>query len=182
MQSKKLSTISLALAALLIASLACSFGAETPEAPQASPAAATNVVEDNDTSPTEEPEAKPTEKPKDKPAETAKKTGPQRLDSQQLASLLDKKLPKAERKPLNTSALATSLEKAIPRGALLDARATATLVAHHVETALSRWEPRIEVTRVDSWPDATGTIKVQVHYRIKSTLQDQELALMLSGS
>lgn len=61
-------------------------------------------------------------------------------------------------------------------------RATATLVAHHVSAALSRWEPRIDVTKVDSWPDATGTVKVQVHYRIKSTLQDQEMNLMLAGA
>lgn len=61
-------------------------------------------------------------------------------------------------------------------------RATSTLVAHHVETALARWEPRIEVTKVDSWPDASGTIRVQVHYKVKSTLQNQELSLMLSGA
>ena len=86
---------------------------------------------------------KPTEKPKDKAAETAKKAGPQRLDSQQLASLLDKKLPKAERKPLNTSALATSLEKSIPRGALLDARATATLEQAIRSQVAPCWNPPI---------------------------------------
>jgi len=86
---------------------------------------------------------KPAEKPKDKSADAAKKTGPQRLDSQQLASLLDKKLPKAERKPLNTSALATSLEKSIPRGALLDARATATLEQAIRSQVAPCWNPPI---------------------------------------
>lgn len=61
-------------------------------------------------------------------------------------------------------------------------KATATLVAHHVRTALTRWEPRIEVQDVESWPDATGTVRVQVRYRIRSTLQDQEVALLLSGA
>jgi hypothetical protein len=60
-------------------------------------------------------------------------------------------------------------------------RATATLVAHYVEEALVRWEPRIEVTKVDAFPDTSGTVKVMVHYRIKSTQELQELALLLSG-
>lgn len=61
-------------------------------------------------------------------------------------------------------------------------RATATLVAHHVQSALDRWEPRIEVTKVDSWPDSTGTIRVAVQYRIRATQADQELGLLLSGA
>lgn len=60
-------------------------------------------------------------------------------------------------------------------------RATATLVAHYVEEALARWEPRIAVDKVESWPDAQGTVKVLVHYRIKSTQELQELSLMLTG-
>jgi phage baseplate assembly protein W len=60
-------------------------------------------------------------------------------------------------------------------------RATATLVSHFVEDALARWEPRIQVTKVDAWPDSVGTVKVMVHYRIKSTDELQEVALMLSG-
>ncbi len=60
-------------------------------------------------------------------------------------------------------------------------QATSTLVAHYVEEALGRWEPRIEVTKVDSWPDDTGTIRVMVHYRIKSTQELQELTLQLTG-
>ena len=60
-------------------------------------------------------------------------------------------------------------------------RATATQVQYHVEQALERWEPRIEVTRVDAWPDGAGTLRLAVHYRIKSTLADQELSLVFSG-
>jgi uncharacterized protein len=60
-------------------------------------------------------------------------------------------------------------------------RATATMVAHYVEEALAKWEPRIAVTKVDAWPDAVGTVKVMVHYRIKSTDELQEVALLLSG-
>jgi uncharacterized protein len=60
-------------------------------------------------------------------------------------------------------------------------RATSTLVAHYVEDALARWEPRIEVTKVDAWPDPNGAVKVMVHYRVKSTEELQELSLLLTG-
>ncbi|MEQ1502467.1 MAG: GPW/gp25 family protein [Myxococcota bacterium] len=60
-------------------------------------------------------------------------------------------------------------------------RATATLVAHYVEDALGRWEPRIEVTKVESWPESTGAVKVLVHYRVKSTQELQEINLLLGG-
>lgn len=60
-------------------------------------------------------------------------------------------------------------------------RATSTLVAHYVEEALARWEPRIEVTKVDAWPDPNGSVKVMVHYRVKSTEELQELSLLLTG-
>jgi phage baseplate assembly protein W len=60
-------------------------------------------------------------------------------------------------------------------------RATASLVAFYVEEALARWEPRIEVTKVDAWPETTGAVKVMVHYRVKSTEELQEISLMLSG-
>jgi len=60
-------------------------------------------------------------------------------------------------------------------------QATSTLVSHYVEEALTRWEPRIQVTKVDAWPEPGGSVKVLVHYRIKSTQELQELALLLSG-
>jgi uncharacterized protein len=58
---------------------------------------------------------------------------------------------------------------------------TATIVAHHVQAALARWEPRIEVTKVDSWPDPGGTVRVSVHYKIRSTQQAQDVALTLGA-
>lgn len=60
-------------------------------------------------------------------------------------------------------------------------RSTSRLIAHHVESSLARWEPRIEVTKVDSWPDANGEIRVQVRYKIRSTLSEQELSVLLSS-
>lgn len=60
-------------------------------------------------------------------------------------------------------------------------RATATLISHYVKEALARWEPRIDVTDVESWPDAAGAVKVMVHYRVKSTEELQEISLMLAG-
>jgi hypothetical protein len=60
-------------------------------------------------------------------------------------------------------------------------RATATLISHHVQKSLERFEPRIEVTSVDAFPEPGGTIRVHVHYKIKSTLSEQELALLLTG-
>lgn len=60
-------------------------------------------------------------------------------------------------------------------------RATSTLVAHYVEDALARWEPRVIVDKVESWPEVDGTVKVMVHYRIKSTQELQELSLQLTG-
>lgn len=58
---------------------------------------------------------------------------------------------------------------------------TATIVEHHVREALERWEPRIDVDSIESWPDDAGTIRVVVHYRIKSTQELQELHVKLTG-
>ena len=60
-------------------------------------------------------------------------------------------------------------------------RATASLVSHHVQDALERWEPRIEVTNIDAFPDGSGTIRLTVHYRVKSTMTEEELQLAFSG-
>ncbi|MBA2320848.1 MAG: GPW/gp25 family protein [Deltaproteobacteria bacterium] len=58
---------------------------------------------------------------------------------------------------------------------------TATLVAHHVQAALARWEPRIDVSKVDSWPDPGGTVRVAVHYTIRSTQQAQDVSVLLGS-
>jgi phage baseplate assembly protein W len=60
-------------------------------------------------------------------------------------------------------------------------RSTATSIGQLVERALQRWEPRIEVTKVDAWPDPGGTVRVQVHYKIRSTLTEQEISLLLTS-
>jgi phage baseplate assembly protein W len=60
-------------------------------------------------------------------------------------------------------------------------RSTATTIAQMVKSALERWEPRIEVVKVEAWPDPGGTVKVQVHYKIRSTLSEQELSLLLTA-
>ena len=59
---------------------------------------------------------------------------------------------------------------------------TSTMIAHYVEEALARWEPRIEVTKVDSWPDPGGTVRVMVHYKIKATEEEDQVDLLLTGS
>lgn len=58
---------------------------------------------------------------------------------------------------------------------------TASIVAQHVKSALGKWERRIEVTKVKAWPDDSGTIRVLVNYRIKSTKELQEIDLVLAS-
>ena len=60
-------------------------------------------------------------------------------------------------------------------------RATATLIADHVEVALARWEPRIDVLSVDSWPSPEGAIHVEVKYKIRSTRAEQAVDLTLGA-
>lgn len=59
--------------------------------------------------------------------------------------------------------------------------AVATVIAHHVAQALARWEPRINVGKVDAWPEPGGQIRVAVSYTIKSTMTEQELSLLLTS-
>ena len=59
--------------------------------------------------------------------------------------------------------------------------ATATLIKYYIEEALTRWEQRIEVSGVNAWPDPGGVIRVEVSYTIRSTQEQQSLALQLSG-
>lgn len=60
-------------------------------------------------------------------------------------------------------------------------RATATRVSHLVMEALARWEPRIEVTKVEAWPDGAGTIRLMVQYTVRSTMTRQELSVAFTG-
>lgn len=63
-----------------------------------------------------------------------------------------------------------------------DTTATATMISHHVEQALKRWEARIEVVKVEAWPDQVGQIRVQVNYQIRSTRSEQELSVLLTSN
>jgi phage baseplate assembly protein W len=53
--------------------------------------------------------------------------------------------------------------------------ANASLIAYHVQTALERWEARIDVLEVLAEPSAGGRVNVSVKYRVKSTLVEQVL-------
>ena len=59
--------------------------------------------------------------------------------------------------------------------------ATSAIVAHHVEEALSRWERRIKVLKVQAEPDPGGSIRVAVEYRILATDAVQSMVLGLGG-
>ena len=59
-------------------------------------------------------------------------------------------------------------------------QSTASQVARYIKQALARWEPRIEVTKAESWPDEGGRIRVMVTYRIKATRAEDRVDLTLS--
>ena len=59
--------------------------------------------------------------------------------------------------------------------------ATATIIRGHVEEALSRFEPRIEVQEVKAWPDPGGKLRVEVRYQIRSTRELQQISVDLKG-
>jgi phage baseplate assembly protein W len=59
--------------------------------------------------------------------------------------------------------------------------ATGTAIAYHVQRALERWEPRIEVLSVDAVPDLHGPMRVSVTYKVKSTNQAQEISMALNS-
>ena len=60
-------------------------------------------------------------------------------------------------------------------------RATSAIISHHVGEALTRWEKRTSVLRVDAEPEAAGSIRVEVEYKILATDAIQTLSLSLSG-
>lgn len=60
-------------------------------------------------------------------------------------------------------------------------RATAAMISHHVGEALGRWEKRIQVLRVDSTPEQSGAVRVEVEYRILATNAVQTVALSLTN-
>jgi len=62
---------------------------------------------------------------------------------------------------------------------------TAGLAIHYVRSALERWEPRVDVLRVDARADAddSGRLEVLLDYRVKTTqaLQTMRVAVDLAG-
>jgi phage baseplate assembly protein W len=54
---------------------------------------------------------------------------------------------------------------------------TAGLAIHYVRSALERWEPRVDVLRVDARVDADdpGRLEVVLDYRVKTTQAVQTL-------
>jgi hypothetical protein len=96
--------------------------AAEPETPAPQPL---SPVPSLDAKPQAEPKKPDAAKSDAKPKAVKKAERP--AEAQDLASLIDKALPKAKRKTLDASDFAKSIEKALPKGARLDARATATL-------------------------------------------------------
>jgi len=58
---------------------------------------------------------------------------------------------------------------------------TAGLAIHYVKRALDRWEPRVEVTRVDARrdPDRAEVLVIEVAYRLRKTHERDALTLSL---
>ncbi len=102
-------------------------------------------------SPVPAPEAKPKPLPEPKKQETPKaeakpkavKKADKATEAQELSSLIDKARPKAKRRPVDTSDFAKSIEKSLPKGARLDARATATLEQAIRAQVAPCWNPPI---------------------------------------
>ena len=59
--------------------------------------------------------------------------------------------------------------------------ATAAIISHHVQEALTRWEGRIEVLEVKSVASPDGSIKVNVKYRIRATDSIQSVNYTVSN-
>lgn len=56
---------------------------------------------------------------------------------------------------------------------------TAGLAMHYVRQAVERWEPRVEILRVDAWrdPEDASILQLVLHYRVKATLNAAQLAV-----
>jgi uncharacterized protein len=58
---------------------------------------------------------------------------------------------------------------------------TARLASKYVQESLERWEPRIEVLKVNAGFDPSGAIMTQISYRISSTGQVEHLSQIVSN-
>lgn len=59
---------------------------------------------------------------------------------------------------------------------------TAGLAIHYVRTAIARWEPRVDRVRVDATrnPDDPGRLDVTLEYRVRSTGDEDRLAIQVA--
>jgi phage baseplate assembly protein W len=62
---------------------------------------------------------------------------------------------------------------------------TAGLAIHYVRRAVSRWEPRVEILRLDAGrhPDAAELLEIVLEYRVRASQRTErlEITLNLSG-
>jgi len=58
--------------------------------------------------------------------------------------------------------------------------ATAHIATDYVKEALYYFEPRVELKKVHCWPDAAGSLRVQVQYTVRTTMSEEELSLFLN--
>ena len=58
---------------------------------------------------------------------------------------------------------------------------TAGLAIHYVQRAVARWEPRVDHVRVDARPrpDGQGVLDVTLEYRVRSTGEEDRLAVQI---
>ena len=63
--------------------------------------------------------------------------------------------------------------------------ATANIAMHYVQTAIKRWEPRVEITRLDAYRHARHgqVLMIELDYRVRATgsLEQLELSIDLMG-
>lgn len=113
--------------------------------PVPAPEAKPKPVPEPETKPKPKPAAEPKkqEAPKAEAKPKAVKKADTVTEAQELSSLIDKALPKAKRRPVDTSDFAKTIEKSLPKGARLDARATATLEQAIRAQVAPCWNPPI---------------------------------------
>jgi phage baseplate assembly protein W len=59
---------------------------------------------------------------------------------------------------------------------------TAGLAIHFVTQAILRWEPRVDIRRVDALanPDRPGQLDIVLEYRVRSTLHEEQVTFPLN--
>lgn len=61
---------------------------------------------------------------------------------------------------------------------------TAGLAIHYVARAVEEWEPRVEVLSLDAGPppDAPHVLEVRMHYRVRTTQQEDDVTVAVPTS